>query len=314
MRTAIDEVWKYNDPEAYELRAALADVHGTGFECVQVGAGIDELLGLLIRVFVAPGEPAVMSLGSYPTFAYHALGHGARLETVPYRDDHVDLSALAARVHEVGARLVYVANPDNPMGTWRTGERLEGFAQDVGEDCLVILDEAYADFAPPDAIPVMPGLPNVIRMRTFSKAHGMAGARIGYLLADESVIHVLGKVRNHFGVNRVAQAGALASLGDKDFVSGVISEVARGRQSLQQIMGSLELPTLPSATNFVNVDLGQGDRARAVLADLLNRDVFVRMPTQPPGDRCIRVTIGRPADLETFATALSQSLQAQGGC
>lgn len=309
MTTAVDDVWMYNDPEAYDLTMALSQHHDVVPASIQVGAGIDELLGLLVRAFAAPGEPVVMPLGSYPTFAYHVIGHGARLETVPYRDDHVDLPALAAKVKDQRAHIVYLANPDNPMGTWCSGSEIEQFSTDVGDQCVVILDEAYADFAPVEAIPRLRGPGNVIRTRTFSKAHGMAGARVGYLLADPGVVSVLAKVRNHFGVNRMAQAGALASLGDAAFVSQVVAEVEAGKAHLQQLLEPLGLLVLPSATNFMNVDLGSGERARAVLAGLLDRDVFVRMPSQPPGDRCIRVTIGRAADLAAFVDALADTLQ-----
>ncbi len=313
MQAAVCDSWMYNDPEAFDLTDALAQTHGVTFGQVLVGAGIDELLGLLVRIFADRGEPVVMSKGTYPTFAYHLAGHGARVESVAYVDDQVDLGGLAARVHETGSRLVYVANPDNPMGGWHTAQEILEFVECVGEACMVILDEAYADFAPAEAIPpIVPIHRNLIRTRTFSKAHGMAGARIGYLLADTAIVDVLKRVRNQFGVNRVAQVGALASLQDEDFVSGVVGAVSRGRRELGQLARTLGLTSLPSATNFVNIDVGDGISASDVLAALLERDVFVRMPSSPPGDRCIRVTVGRPSDHQMLAAALTDALTDSG--
>ena len=314
MQAAVQDNWMYNDPEAYDLTEALAQTHGVAFEQVLVGAGIDELLGLLVRIFADRGEPVVMSNGSYPTFAYHISGHGARLEAVDYVDDQVDLVGLAARVQETGARLVYVANPDNPMGGWRTAKQISDFVDAVGSDCIIILDEAYADFAPQEAlgdvvtqsVAMPPG--NVIRTRTFSKAHGLAGARVGYLLADVKIVDVLKRVRNQFGVNRIAQVGALVSLADTDFVASVVDAVSKGREQLRQVADRLGLNCLASATNFVNIDVGGGVRARQILARLIETDVFVRMPSSSPGDRCIRVTVGHPSDHEIFAAALAEAL------
>lgn len=314
MSAAAAKAWMYNDPEAYDLTEALAQAHGVPQTHVQVGAGIDELLGLLVRVFADAGEPVVMSDGSYPTFAYHVVGHGARLVGVDYQNDHVDLAALAARARTEQARLVYMANPDNPMGSWCAARQIEHFVDAVGEDCIVILDEAYADFAPTEAIvPVLPLRPNLVRTRTFSKAHGMAGARVGYLLADPSIVEILGRVRNQFGVNRIAQAGALASLSDAGFVHRVVESVTVGRQQLSALAERLGLSCLPSATNFVNIDVGDGERARQILQQLLERDIFVRMPSKPPGDRCIRVTIGHAEDHEILIDALAEILNGLPG-
>ena len=219
----------YNDPENHEIRAAVAGFHDVPFENVSVGSGIDDLLGLVVRVFVAPGETVVTSLGAYPTFNYHVSGFGGLLRFVPYRDDRNDLEGLAGAAAETGARLAYLSNPDNPAGTWHTAANIRSFEESLPERCMLILDEAYSEFSIQDPPPPMaPIRPRVIRMRTFSKAHGMAGARIGYAIADTFVVEALEKVRHHYGVNRVAQAGALASLQDTEFV-GRRCEIGRGR-------------------------------------------------------------------------------------
>ena len=302
MCRSVDEISLYNDPENFDLAAALARLHGVSAAQIGIGAGIDDLLGLVVRLFVEAGDPVVTSLGSYPTFNYHVNGFGGCLEQVPYVDDRADLEGLVRRVVETGAHLVYVANPDNPMGTWHDADAVRSFIAQVPADCIVIVDEAYVDFAPSAALWEMDTSDRrVLRMRTFSKAHGMAGARVGYAVANEELVTALGKVRNHFGVNRVAQAGALASLGDDGFIRGVIDEVVAGRREYEALAAELGLKSVPSATNFVCIDTGGGDRAGAVQQALLERDVFVRMPSVAPQDRCIRATVGTPEQRTTFA-------------
>src|SRR5262249_587283 len=155
---------------------------------------------------------------------------GGQLIRVPYRNDRNDLEALATAAHDSGARLVYLANPDNPTGSYFAAAELAAFIERLPDDALLLLDEAYAEFAPAGTLPPLGGPdPHVIRMRTFSKAHGMAGARIGYAVATPQTIAALDKIRLHFGVNLVAQAGALAAVGDTDFLAGITREVAAGR-------------------------------------------------------------------------------------
>jgi len=208
------------------------------------------------------------------------------------------------------APLVYLSNPDNPMGTWHDSAAVQRFVDALPEGRLLVLDEAYIDFAPEGTAPAVDTQdPRVIRMRTFSKAHGMAGARIGYAIAHRELITGLNKIRNHFGVNRLAQAGALASLQDEAFISGVIEAVAEGRQDYYALAEGHGLTALPSAANFVAVDVGGGKRAREILKALLAHRVFVRMPGVAPLDRCIRVTVGTPEDREVFAEAFAKVLK-----
>ena len=312
MADAAAEAWMYGDPEIHDHKAALAAHHGVRPQNLVVGEGIDGLLGLLVRLLVAPGTPVVTSAGAYPTFAFHVAGFGGRLVTVPYRDDAEDPEALLLAARKAGAPLVYLANPDNPTGSWHTGARIAEMIARLPGDAVLCLDEAYADFAPADAIPpVDPRDPRVIRMRTFSKAHGMAGVRVGYAIAHQDLAAAFDRVRNHFGVGRIAQAGALAALADRDWLAGVVRDVARGRAHLVDIATRHGLRTLPSATNFVAIDCGRdGAHARRVLKALTERGIFVRMPSVAPQDRCIRVTVGRPADLDAFAAALPGALAA----
>lgn len=309
MREAVERISWYGDPESYDLRQALAAKHGVAMEEICVGGGIDELLGLVVRMTVTPDTPVVTSLGAYPTFNYHVAGFGGRLVKVPYVEDREDPESLLAAVKAEGAPLVYLANPDNPMGTWHQAAAISDFIAALPQNSLLVLDEAYIEFAPDGLAPAIDtGDPRVIRMRTFSKAHGMAGARIGYAIAHRELITGLNKIRNHFGLNRIAQAGALASLGDADFLAQVAAEVEAGRQDYYALTRRLGLSAIPSATNFVAIDVGSGERARAILQALQDENVFIRMPGVAPLDRCIRVSVGRPEERALFAAAFEKAL------
>lgn len=302
--------WKYGDAGSHDLRRALARHHGIDPAHIVVGEGIDGLLGNLARLTIAPGRHVVTSLGAYPTFSYHVNGMGGTLHSVPYRGDHEDLEALAAKAHETGATLVYLSNPDNPMGTWHGPDAIARFRAALPDNALLILDEAYIELAPDGIAPALdPADPGVIRMRTFSKAYGLAGLRIGYAIGPVDLIDAFGRICNHFGVNRLAQAGALAALADDAHLRTTVAEVAQARTRLTQIAAENGLSALPSATNFVAIDCGaDGDFARKVLQELLRQDVFVRMPAVAPQDRCIRVSCGPQAELDLFAAALPIAL------
>jgi len=312
MAEAAGAVWQYGDPENHDLIDALAAVHGIGPERISVGEGIDGLLGTIVRMFVTEGTPVVTSAGAYPTFNYHVNGFGGRLVTVPYRDDHEDPDALLAAADREGAPLVYLANPDNPMGSWHTAERLRATLDALPRSAILILDEAYVEFAPDEAVlPMALEHPRLIRLRTFSKAYGMAGARVGYAVTTPDLAKAFDKVRNHFGVNRIAQAGALASLNDAAHLATVRAAVAWARERIAAAGAARGLAALPSATNFVALDTGQGGAfARALVAALGERGVFVRMPFVAPQDRCIRVTAGPDEMLAVFEAELGPALDA----
>jgi histidinol-phosphate aminotransferase len=298
----------YNDPEGFALREALAERHETTRDNILLGAGIDDLLGLIVRAFVDPGDRVVMSRGAYPTFAFHVNGFGGVLATPSYRDFRNDHVALAEAAQRDGARLVYLSNPDNPTGSWLPAAAQQALIDGLPEGCLLVLDEAYADFAPPETLPSLdPENPRVIRLRTFSKAHGMAGARIGYAIAPAETVRAFDKIRHHFGVNRIAQEGALASLRDSSFIAEVRRQVELGRRDYATLAREFGFTALPSATNFVAIDVGSAERARTILAALLEQEqVFIRMPGASPLDRCIRVTVGTASERRDFAVALER--------
>ncbi|WP_434286337.1 pyridoxal phosphate-dependent aminotransferase [Celeribacter sp. SCSIO 80788] len=310
MSESLSGIWKYGEPENRDLRIAIAAHLGIAPEEVTVGEGIDGLLGNLVRLYVGPGDAVVTSAGSYPTFNYHVAGFGGVLHTVPYKGVHEDPEALIAKATEVGAKLVYLSNPNNPMASVHSTQTVQAMIEAVPEGCLMILDEAYTEFAPEDTRPALDTSDKrVIRFRTFSKAYGMAGARIGYGIAHRDIATAFDKIRNHFGVNRVAQVGALAALADQDYLAQTLERVAEGRAELARIAQANGLTPLPSATNFVTMDCGRdGDYARALVKALDAHGVFVRMPGMAPLDRCIRVSVGLPEEIAVFAERLPLAL------
>ncbi len=310
LRASAEDIWQYGDPENHDLRDALATHHEVKPENIMVGEGIDGLLGYLVRLLVGPGDPVVTSLGAYPTFNYHVAGYGGVLHTVPYTQDHEDLAALFAKARDVDAKLVYMANPDNPMGSWHNGQDIVDALDTLPSGTLLVLDEAYVECAPEGtAAPVSPDDPRVIRMRTFSKVFGLAGARVGYALGEPELIKAFHKVRNHFGMNRSAQAAALAALADQAWLSETQVRIAAARDRIGQIAQENGLSALPSATNFVAIDCGRdADFATAVLNGLIEQGIFVRMPFAAPQNRCIRISCGKTGDLDLFDAALPVAL------
>ncbi len=298
--------WMYGDPENHVLRHAIAEHHGVAPDNVMTGEGIDGLLGYVVRMLVEPGDRVVTSTGAYPTFNYHVVGYDGALVTVPYRDDCEDVEALLEAAAAQQAKLIYLANPDNPMGTWWSAEAINEMIARVPEGTLLLLDEAYGEFAEPGTLPEIDvSSDSVLRFRTFSKAYGLAGIRVGYVMGKSALVGEFNKVRNHFGVGRVAQAAALAALEDQDHLALVIDQVKRARARITEIALENGLASLASATNFVTIDCGRdGDFAVAVLERLVQEGIFVRMPGVAPLNRCIRVTAGLDHELDAFAEAL----------
>lgn len=312
MAEAAGESWKYSDPENHDLREAVARHHRVQAENVVIGEGIDGLLGLAVRMAAEPGAVVVTSDGAYPTFNFHVAAQGARLVKVPYRADREDLEALLATARATNAAVLYVSNPDNPMGSWWSAGEINRLIGALPDGLLLLLDEAYCDTAPADAIPPIDVTnPQVIRLRTFSKAYGLAGARIGYAVGERELISAFEKVRNHYGINRIGQIGALVALTDQPYLSAAVGKIDRARERIADIARRNGLVPLPSAANFVTLDCGaDGPFAKAVLDALLARDIFVRKPAVAPLDRCIRVSCGRDEDLALFERALPDALAA----
>ena len=310
IKDSADQAWMYGEPESHDLRAALGVHHEIGLENIVVGEGIDGLLSYLVRFMVTDGDHVVTSEGAYPTFNYHVAGFGGTLHKVPYKGDYENPDALLAKARESDAKLIYLANPDNPMGTWHEGSVIEDMADNLPKGCLLVLDEAYIDLAPQSAVPNLAiDHPGVIRLRTFSKGYGLAGMRVGYAMGAPELIRAFEKIRNHFGMNRLAQFAALAALRDQAGLRDIQQQVEASKERIAAIAEENGLSVLPSATNFVAVDCGKdGDFARAVLASLIEQGVFVRMPFVAPQDRCIRISCGPDAEMDLVSAALPKAL------
>ena len=311
IKRAASDAWMYGDPDMHDLRTAIAAHHATTPAHIMIGEGIDGLLGTLARLTIGPGDAVVTSLGAYPTFAFHIAACGGSLTRVPYAGNFEDPEALLAAAHATRAKLMYLANPDNPMGSHHPGTTIAALLPHLPAETLLVLDEAYADLAPAGTIPdIAPDDPRVIRLRTFSKGYGLAGLRVGYALGHPDLIAAFDRIRNHFGVGRVAQAGALAALQDQDWLADVRARVITARQMLSDIASANGLIALPSATNFVTMDCRRdADYAASVLTRLGQQGIFARMPGVAPLNRCIRVSAGDQAAMAAFAKALPIALK-----
>ena len=309
---AAGDVWQYCDPENHDLKRALAAHLRVKPENIVVGEGIDGLFGYAVRLFVEPGVSVATSLGAYPTFNFHVLGFGGRLVTTPYVNDREDPTSLLDLARREKSRLIYFANPDNPMGSHWPADAVNDFIANLSDGTLLMLDEAYGEFAPQGTLPPLDvSNPNVLRFCTFSKAYGMAGMRLGYAIGHAELITAFDKIRNHFGVTRIGQAAGLAALADQQHLRGVVRKVAAARDAITAIASGNGLEALPSATNFVTIDCGRdGTFAKAVLDKLVSNGVFVRMPGVAPLNRCIRVTAGTPQQLAILAEELPAALKA----
>lgn len=304
MQEQVTRSQNYGDPLAYPLRECLADKYGGGIDNYLVGPGIDGLFGHFTAAYLDSDSTVVTTLGSYPTFEYAVSGVGAKIERVPYREFKVDLEAIIEKARETNANVVYVANPDNPSGSFHTKEAIEAFLRSLPEKTLFLLDEAYIDFV--EDFPLDD--PRLIRLRTFSKAHGMAGMRVGYAKGPSNLLAPLNKVRAHFEVNSVAQAGALASLQNDDFLKSVISRNQINRKELSTLLSNFGLDTLDSNTNFVLANATTKSKAEEIVMQLRQERVFIRKPALPPFDSFIRVSVGLDSDLEVLEQALAKIL------
>lgn len=312
MQAAAGDSWHYGDPENHNLREAIAAHLGIPAANVMPGEGVDAILGMAVRLYAAPGSTVVTSLGGYPTFNYHIAGYGAAMHTVPYREMREDIGALAEAAQQTGAAMVYVANPDNPMGSWWDARAIEQFIAAVPETTMIILDEAYGEFAPEGTLPEIDlGRPNLLRMRTFSKAYGLAGARVGYAFGERESISAFNRIRNHFGISNIAQAGAIAALADGEHLQASLAAVRDSLADTAAIARRHGLSPLPTATNFVAIDCGgDGPYAQAILSGLATHGVFVRKPAAAGLNHCIRVSAGTAADRQLFESALGEVLAA----
>ncbi|MCE0731561.1 aminotransferase class I/II-fold pyridoxal phosphate-dependent enzyme [Halomonas sp. G15] len=309
-----EHVYSYGDAEALGIRQRLADQKGIPLEAMLVDAGADSLIALALRALVTPGDAVVGTQGTYPTFGYFARGHGCRVIEVPYAEAPgrlaPDLEALARSAREEDARLVYLANPDNPGGHLHRDEDVLALRRALPADCWLLLDEAYHDFREDaDAEFGRRVLPGVVRLRTLSKAHGLAGLRVGYAIAEPETLAVMMKVRIHYAVSTLSQAAAETVLNHPAEVAAHVAAVRERRERLAAHLRGLGADVLPSATNFVGVRLASAELAGRVHQSLLDEGKLIARPADPALGHVLRITAVEDALAPSRLATLEAALQ-----
>ena len=308
MLAAVGDLGRYPDANGFDLKAALARRFEVPADWITLGNGSNDILELAAHALVQPGESVVYSQYSFAVYALATQAVGARAIVVPARDHGHDLQAMAAAIAP-DTRLVFLANPNNPTGTFAPAEALERFMASVASSVVVVLDEAYNEYLRPehryDAIAWLRRYPNLLISRTFSKAYGLAGLRVGYGFAQPELTDLLNRVRQPFNVNSMAQAAAIAALGDQDFLARSYEINRQGIERLQGAFAELGLSFVPSYGNFVLVRVGN---APAVYEKLLRAGVIVRPVGNYGLPEWLRVSVGLPAENEAFLKALRGAL------
>ncbi|NJA87878.1 histidinol-phosphate transaminase [Rhodocyclus tenuis] len=295
-------------PDDFELKSALAERHGLPRECIVLGNGSNDVLDLLARVFLAPGTSAVFSQHAFAVYPLASRSAGAELIAVPARDFGHDLDAMLAAIRP-DTRVVWIANPNNPTGTFLAADELVGFLEKVPANVAVVIDEAYNDYLPPaeriDSTAWLARFPNLVVCRTFSKIYGLAGLRIGYGLADAGVADLMNRVRQPFNCNNLALAAAVAALGDDEFLAKSYAVNVAGIEQISAGLTRLGRRFIPAHGNFITFHVGD---AAAVNERLLRQGVIVRPIAGYGMPEWLRVTIGLERDNARFLEALAQAL------
>ncbi|MEZ5532811.1 MAG: histidinol-phosphate transaminase [Steroidobacteraceae bacterium] len=306
MQAALAESWVYPDGSGHALKQALAAHYGVAPAQLTLGNGSNDVLVLLAEAFLAPGTEAVLSQYCFAVYPLAVQATGARQVVVPaHPDSHAsmplghDLDAMLAAVTPA-TRLVFVANPNNPTGTWVSAAALEAFIAKVPASALVVLDEAYFEYAGDagcgDGLAWLERYPNLVVVRTFSKAYGLAALRVGFAASHREVADVLNRIRQPFNVNSLALEGARAALADREHVARSVALVAVERPRLARGLAARGFAVLPSAGNFVLADCGDAARAAKLHAFLLRQGVIVRPVGNYGLAQYLRITVGLEAE------------------
>lgn len=309
VESALSELSLYPDGNGFVLKKALSDFYRRPLAEITLGNGSNDLLELIGRAFLRPGDEAVFSQHSFAVYPLVVQAVGATGVTVPAQRWGHDLPAMAAAITD-RTRVVFIANPNNPTGTWVEERELDAFLMAVPENVLVVLDEAYGEYVPegylPDGLGYLDRYPNVIVTRTFSKAYGLAALRVGYAFAHPDITNVLNRVRQPFNVNALALRAAVAALGDQDFVARSRQQNALGMKHIVEGITAMGLGHIPSRGNFVSIDLRR--EGLPVYEALLRQGVIVRPVANYGMPSFLRVTIGAPGENERFLAALKKVL------
>lgn len=312
---AIAGLGRYPDPAGFDLKKALSERYDVPQNWLTLGNGSNDILELVASALLEPLSSVVYSQYAFVVYRLATQARGAQHIVVPAKDHGHDLSAMLEAISDT-TRLVFIANPNNPTGTYLPNDALESFlasvAQRHGSRVTVVLDEAYNEFLEPhqrvDSVGLVKRYPNVLVSRSFSKAYGLAGLRVGFGVAQPVLTDLLNRVRQPFNVNSLAQAAAIAALGDTQFLKESFEVNRAGKAQLQSAFEKLGLTYIPSAANFVLVKVGD---AASVNLELLKRGVIVR-PVKGDGlPEWLRVSIGLPHENQTFIDSLTSIMQQQ---
>ena len=306
MAQALTSLERY--PDDFELKNAIAQHFGLPPERVVLGNGSNDVLDLIARVFLAPGREAMFAQYSFAVYPLASLSAGATLVEVPAQDFGHDLAAMQRAINPQ-TRLIWIANPNNPTGTFLPYPQLKAFLHAVPSDVLVVLDEAYNDYIPPaervDTSAWLAEFPNLVLTRTFSKIYGLAGLRIGYALASADVADLMNRLRQPFNCNNLALAAATAALDDDVFVAQSYANNRAGMEQLLAELARLGLPSIASHGNFLTFKVGD---AANINQKLLHDGVIVRPLAAYGLPEHLRVTIGREHENARFLAALEKAL------
>jgi len=307
---AIGEIARYPDGNGFELKQKLSARYGMDMGSIVLGNGSNDVLELVASAFLGPGRASVMSQHCFAVYPLATQARGARIIAVPAQSYAHDLEAMAKAIDDE-TYVAWVANPNNPTGTHARQEEIEAFLKRVPERVIVVIDEAYNEYLRPElraeSVKLVKRHPNLVVTRTFSKAYGLAGLRVGYAVAHASVADVMNRVRQPFNVNSVALAAAAAALDDMEFVARSYAENLQGLRQLGEGATRLGCDYIPSHGNFLTIRVG---KATEIYKKLLKRGVIVR----PVGGgyqlpEHLRVTVGTAAENDKFLSALTASLR-----
>ncbi|MEK7990527.1 MAG: histidinol-phosphate transaminase [Thiotrichaceae bacterium] len=304
----LPELARYPDGNGFILKQALAAKHQVDMDCITLGNGSNDVLELIARVFLSPELAAMYSQHAFAVYPLVTQAIGAKHNAVAAKNWGHDLTAMQAALTPE-TRVIFIANPNNPTGTWVKQAELKAFLQAVPEDKIVVVDEAYIEYVAeadyPDASQWLSEFPNLIVTRTFSKAYGLASLRVGYALSHPKVTNLLNRVRQPFNVNQFALVAATAALQDTQYIQDSIKLNQAGMRQLVGAFNSMGLSYIPSVGNFIAVDVGQGDE---IYNALLHKGVIVRPVTAYQMPQYIRVSIGTEAENTQFIQAIKSCL------
>jgi histidinol-phosphate aminotransferase len=307
---ALSALNRYPDGSGFYLRQALAKKHGVAAEQVILGNGSNELIELLVRTFLKPGDEAIVPHPSFVVYPMIVQAAGGIRVMVMLKDYRLDLEAMARATTPL-TKLVFIANPNNPTATIVTADEVEHFMGRIPERTIVVFDEAYIEFALgpdfPDALNLIRQGRKVIVLRTFSKANSLAGLRVGYGIADADATALMNRIRQPFNVNSLAQVAALAALEDEAHVLECVRMIEAGRHFLYDEFKALGLKYVPSRANFILVDVGRS--AADIYQKLLHQGVIVRPLTSFGMDSTLRITVGTPEENRRLVKVLRAVLR-----